>query len=392
MYSRIPARRSARYKGLVRHSMTSAHKPRAGERISNPPPTEHRTTRLLRRRILRWFERSNRPLPWRRDPTPYRVWISEIMLQQTRSQTVIPYYNRFIERYPDVAALARASEPDVLALWSGLGYYRRAQNILKAARQILQRHGGRFPADYKTILSLPGIGRYTAGAICSIAFDQPQPVVDGNIRRVISRLLGIRRRIPERFFWDRMAAWIPQEQASAFNQAMMELGAVLCLPSGPLCPQCPVRALCRARLGNLQHSIPPSKPRRNDCRIELVILAIGHKGSLLLVRQEGSYIPGEWALPHQQVPAGSSPSETAGTLGRRLCAGAGELEYLGDIRHSITHHRIRARVYAGEVAGTTLRRDLETGGMFWADPCAQKRMLTSSLFRKVLGRLQGRAD
>jgi A/G-specific adenine glycosylase len=192
-------------------------------------------TRNFQERLLHWYGRHKRELPWRSNPAPYRVWVSEIMLQQTQAKTVLPYYDRFFKRFPDIQSLARASEQEVLALWAGLGYYGRARNLHRAARQIVDDHGGVFPDKLEEILMLPGIGRYTAGAICSIAFNRPLPIVDGNVRRVIRRLHGIGRRIPESHFWNQASAWVPEGKTSAFNQAVMELGALVCLPHRPLC-------------------------------------------------------------------------------------------------------------------------------------------------------------
>jgi len=306
------------------------------------------------------------------------------MLQQTQVKSAIPYFNRFLEHFPDIASLARASEEDILALWAGLGYYSRARNLHKAARRIMKSHDGIFPADYKTILALPGIGHYTAGAICSIAFNQPQPVVDGNIRRVIARLMGIRSRIPEKYFWDRMAEWIPEKKASAFNQAMMELGAVICLPSQPLCSRCPVHIYCVAKRKKLQNSIPPAKPRKAVRKIELAILVIRYRGRVLLTRQEGTLIPGEWGLPLQSVPYGRSGMETANRLSRKLFKHRVEPVFAATIKHGITHHSITAHIFTCKAAGAVKKLSSTGKGTHWASSRQLETMLTSSLFRKAL--------
>src|SRR5512145_3517829 len=196
--------------------------------------------KLLQRSLLRWYKKHSRALPWRDEPTPYRVWISEIMLQQTQVKTVIPYYNRFLERFPNVETLAKAREEDVLALWAGLGYYSRARNLHKSAALIVHRYG-HFPADFDTILALPGIGRYTAGAICSIAFNQPKPILDGNVMRVLARLYGVagdpRAARPNARLWKlaedlvlRAAKTRQPRACSHLNQSLMELGALVCTP------------------------------------------------------------------------------------------------------------------------------------------------------------------
>jgi A/G-specific adenine glycosylase len=306
------------------------------------------------------------------------------MLQQTQAKTVIPYFNRFLELFPDIASLARAREEDVLAVWAGLGYYRRARNIYKTAQEIVRGHNGMFPTDYETILSLPGIGRYTAGAICSIALNQRQPVVDGNIRRVLARLKGIQRKMPEKYFWNRMAAWVPKDNPSAFNQAIMELGAVLCLPSRPLCPQCPVRRFCRAMERNIQDRIPPPESRPAIRKIDLALLIVSRRGKILLTRQEGGFIPGQWGLPHETIPDKSSPASVAENLSRKLTSSGMHLDYQGRIQHSITHHRIAAYIFKGNVSGKASQLRIEAGNMRWAGQTQQSRILTSSLFKKAL--------
>ena len=320
------------------------------------------------------------------NPTPYRVWISEIMLQQTQVKSAIPYFNRFVKRLPDIASLAQAPVEEILALWSGLGYYSRARNLHKAARKILEYWGGIFPNEYKTVLSLPGIGRYTAGAICSIAFNQPQPVVDGNIRRVIVRLNGIRSYIPEKYFWDRMTEWVPWEKASEFNQAMMELGATICLPAQPLCPRCPVRRYCLAKKQNLQSTIPLTKPRKAIVKVGVVILVIRYRGKVLLTRQDDSFIPGKWGLPVRIVPSGQSPEETAQSLNNKLFGGRLPIESLAVLKHSITHNRISAHIYTGNATGIISELLEAEGRTYWANDLQLDGMLTSSLFRKAVQR------
>lgn len=343
---------------------------------------------LFRRKILRWYKKNRRPLPWRRNPTAYRVWISEIMLQQTQSQTVIPYYNRFLEHFPDIADLAQAREEDVLALWSGLGYYRRARNIHKAAREIVRYYDGTFPSDYQAIRSLPGIGPYTAGAICSIAFNQPKPVVDGNIRRVLARLNGLTERTPDRYFWDWMASCVPRKDPSLFNQGIMELGALVCLPRQPLCPQCPVRSLCKAASLGLQKAIPPAGPRHAAEKVELSLLVLTKRGKTLLVRQEDGFIPGVWGFPYATVSVGRSFRSAAEELNRKLAGKNLRTDYKGEIRHSITHRRITIHVFAGESTEDSILLRNFRRRAYWATDAQLRRMVTSSLFRKVLLRVR----
>lgn len=343
----------------------------------------------FRRSLLRWYGKHHRPFPWRMNPTPYRIWISEIMLQQTQAKSAIPYYIRFLDRFPDLASLARATEEEIVRLWSGLGYYNRARNIHKAARQIVESHNGIFPEDYKTVLSLPGIGRYTAGAICSIAFHQARPVVDGNIRRVVARLTGSRSRIPEQYFWDTMAEWVPGKKASAFNQAMMELGSTICLPSHPLCPACPVQKYCLAKMKRLQNSIPPVKPGKAARKVGLAILVIEYRRRILIVRQKGGFIPGEWGLPTRIVPSGQSPVKTAAILNEELFGHRLPISEFTVLNHSITHHRITAHIYTGKATGLDPINVKPNNRMQWADDKQLDAMLTSSLFRKAIQRRRG---
>lgn len=254
--------------------------------------------------LLRWYDASHRDLPWRALPTPYRVWVSEVMLQQTRVEAVIPYFQRFLAALPDVAALAAVDEHALMKLWEGLGYYNRARNLQRAARQMQERHRGELPADYDALRALTGFGDYTAGALASIAFGLPHPAVDGNVLRVCSRLAA----------WDgdckslsakRMFAEGLQEQLDHrpgdFNQAMMELGATVCLPNGrPLCDRCPLSDRCRA-LALGQPLAYPRKAEKRPRRLEerTVLAVVGPEGALLRLRPPRGLLGGLWELPNE---------------------------------------------------------------------------------------------
>ena len=336
--------------------------------------------RRFRKRLLDWYGRHQRRLPWRSDPTPYRVWIAEIMLQQTRVRAALPYYKRFLTRFPNITALAAASEADVLEHWAGLGYYQRAKNLHRAARRMMVRFGGRFPSDLEEIRGLPGIGPYTAGAIFSIAFHQPEPVVDGNVRRVMLRLHGIAG-APERFFWEQAEAWLDRRDPSGFNQAMMELGALVCAPSRPLCSSCPVRLCCKTGLlGEVSGS--PKRKRRSVEPVEMVLLVLACEDRIALVRQsrEG-FVPGDWGLPIRLLSGAEQPRKAAGELARRLLHSAPRLHECPAVTHGITHRRIRAHVFSGDVpAPPPAAAGPEP--FFWASSLDLDRLLTSSLFRK----------
>jgi len=263
----------------------------------------------IRKSLGGWFAREQRDLPWRRTRDPYAIWISEIMLQQTRVAAVIPYYERFLARFPNFQTLAEAPETDVLALWAGLGYYSRARNLQKASRQMVELGG--FPSDHQSILSLAGIGDYTAGAVASIAFHQSYPAVDGNVRRVVVRLAGT----PDVDVEDEAAALVDKKSPGAHNQAMMELGALICVPRDPRCGECPVAAWCEARRLGLQNELPPSKVKAKLVRKERTLLVIRREGKILLI--PSPRVTGFWDLP-ETVPGV--------LLGARL----------GSFRHAIT--------------------------------------------------------
>jgi len=341
-----------------------------------------RKIRKFQERMLAWYQSHQRLLPWRGDPAPYRVWIAEVMLQQTRVQTALPYYSRFLNRFPTVETLAAASEGDVLEFWAGLGYYQRARNLRNAARRILKEMGGEFPEKLDQIRLLPGVGRYTAGAIYSIAYNRPEPVVDGNVRRVISRLHGIAD-APDRFIWQQAESWLVKDQPSDFNQAVMELGALVCLPSRPLCSSCPVKSLCRTGRRGWR---PPSLKTYRHAResVAMIMLVLECQGKIALARRQGArYIPGEWGLPLQILRGTRPPLPTAEKLAYRILGARAGLKECPAIGHSITHRRILARVYHARIE-PPLPVPAAGGRVAWFPRAHLDRLLTSSLFRKGL--------
>jgi A/G-specific adenine glycosylase len=244
----------------------------------------------FRRRLLEWFDRHKRDLPWRRDGDPYRVWLSEIMLQQTRVAAVVEHYERFLRRFPSVEKLAAAREASVLAAWSGLGYYRRARMLHAAAKEVVK--AGRFPASSTELRALPGVGRYTAAAVASIAFGEPVAVVDGNVERVLQRWLG--KRIAGEPLWAAAQAMLSVERPGDFNQAMMELGATVCVPRQPKCGLCPVSRMCSTR-GELPDRVRGTRQRKREINYALD----RRNGSIFLVKRPdtASLMPGMWELP-----------------------------------------------------------------------------------------------
>ncbi len=284
--------------------------------------------------LLEWFRDNARTLPWRDDPTPYHVWLSEIMLQQTRVAAVLDYYRRFLEECPDVASLAALPEDRLMKLWQGLGYYSRARNLQKAARIIVDEYGGQFPADYEAVRALPGVGDYTAGAICSIAFGQPIPAVDGNVLRVAARISGdggdiaspeMKKRVTEA-----VRTVMPLHAPGAFNQALMELGATVCLPNGaPLCEKCPARDFCAALVQDKIAELPfksPKKPRRVEERT--VWLIFRDDRVALRRRPARGLLAGLWEFPNE--PSGTEPLAGWGILPLSD-------EYAGQAKHIFTH-------------------------------------------------------
>jgi len=304
------------------------------------------------------------------------------MLQQTRVTTVLPYYERFLERFPDVQAVASASESEILEYWAGLGYYRRARHLRSAARKIVHDLGGAFPETPEEIRKLPGVGRYTAAAISSIAFHQPEPVVDGNVRRIIRRLLGIAN-APEGFYWQQAQAWLVEDRAADFNQAFMELGALVCVPSRPLCGACPLQSLCAT---GVHGSAPPARPAaaRAQETVEMVMLALESGGRIALTRlPELDFIPGKWGLPLQVLPKGRKPQTAAKSLARSLLGRTPPLHYVRCLRHAITHRRILAHVYRASI-GPAIPRFHYGRRFSWVPRATAERLLTSSLFLKGL--------
>ena len=291
--------------------------------------------------LLAWFDRSHRILPWRSEPTPYRVWVSEIMLQQTRVEAVKPYFARFLSRLPDVAALAAADEDTLLSLWEGLGYYNRVRNMQRAAKAVMEQYGGQLPGTAEALSKLPGIGPYTAAAIASIAFGEAVPAVDGNVLRVLSRLFGIAEDIlsarNKKEFTVLDGQLLLPERAGDFNQAMMELGATVCLPNGaPLCEKCPFQHDCRARAEGSVEFLPvraEKKPRRVEERT--VLLLTTPNGRFLLRRRPSrGLLAGMWEFPQVE---GTLTAAEATAIAERMGFAVLQTEQLPSASHLFTH-------------------------------------------------------
>jgi len=322
--------------------------------------------------LLTWYRRERRDLPWRRNPTPYRVWVSEVMLQQTTVRAVIPYYVRFLRSFPSLRALARARQEAVLAAWSGLGYYRRARDLHRAAGLVVRSHGGRFPRSLEEAMSLPGIGRYTAGAILSIARGMPLPVVDGNVARVLSRLFLLdgppgagRDKEIWRLSGDLVAA---SGSPGDLNQALMELGATVCAPRAPECPACPLTRRCRARAAGVQERVPPPRTSRSPVIVRSDLAVVMRNGRLLLRRrQDTPLMRGLWELP---MISRDGPAD-----GLRLALG----DPVATIRHAITFRRLEIAVRPARLLSEPPRPRYR-----WVSRASLSRLPTSSLVRKAL--------
>ena len=302
----------------------------------------------LAQKIERWFARSQRPLPWRRAYDPYEVWVAEVMAQQTRMEVVVPYFARFLERFPTLAALAKASDDDVTAAWSGLGYYRRARMLRDGARAVCSRFGGAIPRDVEALVEIPGIGRYTAGAIASIAFDERAPIVDGNVARVLARLFADESQPWERATELVRAAKSPRD----LNQGLMEIGALVCKPGKPLCHACPLRGDCAAFATNRVDAFPSpkKKPATRQLRIALYLVT-DRRGRVLMRRESGPLMNAMFPPPH-----GDTSLLTAAPIA------VSPKELLGRFRHTVTNRRIEFEVFSA-----TAKR---TAGFAWIDPAS----------------------
>ncbi len=341
-------------------------------------------------RVLQWFERcGRRDLPWQIEPTPYRVWVSEIMLQQTQVATVIPYFQHFMERFPQVTDLADADLDEVLHLWSGLGYYARARNMHRAAESIRDHHGGRFPEDFDDVVALPGVGRSTAGAILALSCGQRHSILDGNVKRVLCRHRGIEgwpgRAAVERTLWQLADTLTPWERVGEYTQAMMDLGATVCRRSRPQCDVCPVSDDCVARAEGRQHVLPAPRPaRERPLRRTVMLLITDRQDRVLLERRASSGIwGGLWSFP--ELPEGLGAEQW---VKERLGVAVTKSETWPDVSHGFTHFELAITpqrvVLASEPAVV-----MEAGHWLWYNPGSPKRFGTAAIVTRLLDALLG---
>lgn len=324
--------------------------------------------------LLDWYAGHARELPWRGSDDPYAVWVSEIMLQQTRVESVISYYERWMERYPTIQVLASASQQEVLAVWEGLGYYSRARNLHRAAQLIMREYGGQLPHSANELRKLPGIGRYTAGAIASIAFNQDEPALDGNIRRVFSRLyqIGEPLRSPngERRLWELAAFHLPEGRAGDYNQALMDLGALICTPRVPLCERCPLAGGCQAYHLGIQDQIPLRKSRSQTPHYTVAAAVIIRDQRVLIAqRPQDGLLGGMWEFPGgKSLPGEDLETCLQREINEELGVKVRVCSALGVYQHAYTHFRVTLHAYHCALPCDQQPRTIQVRDVRWVDP------------------------
>ncbi len=312
--------------------------------------------------LLRWYTETKRDLPWRKERDPYKIWVSEIMLQQTKVDTVIPYFNHFIDKYPNLYELAAADQQDVLKSWEGLGYYSRARNLQNAVREVVEEYGGEVPSTPKELGSLKGIGPYTQGAILSIAFNQPEPAVDGNVMRVFSRILKIEediaRQRTKKLFEGYVRELISKEDPSSFNQAIMDLGATICTPKSPACMFCPVQEYCRAFAEGIQEELPIKKKAKKQKTIAYVVLLIENENGEFIIekRSENGLLASLWQFPMvpiEEIGMGHLENWVYSEYGLRINLN----QQLGKLKHVFSHLIWKLEIFGASTDQTAIDDD-----------------------------------
>jgi A/G-specific adenine glycosylase len=342
----------------------------------------------IARALLGWYDGARRDLPWRRDPSPYRTLVSEFMLQQTVVAAVAPFFERFCARFPDVRALAAAAEDEVIALWSGLGYYARARNLHAAARAVVAHHGGELPPDEEALRALPGVGPYTAAAVAAIAFGARTFALDANAARVMARLHAVADPASAPATRARLRALgeaqVPTARAGDFAQAVMELGAVICTPRAPRCASCPLARRCLAHREGRAEALPVKAPKRPRARVELACACVVRAGRVLLVRRAEGLLAGTWSLPELIVDraGGDGRERAARAAARRAGVAVAGLEYRGEVRHVFTHRDVTAHVFRAAAQPGT--RAADAADRRWADPDVLGALGVSTFARKTL--------
>lgn len=342
-------------------------------------------------RLLAWYADQKREMPWRGHGDPYAVWLSEIMLQQTQVAVVVPFFERFLQRFPTMSALATAPESDVLKLWEGLGYYSRARHLHAAAQQVAARPDGKLPPTAADLSELPGIGPYTAAAIASICFGEATPVVDGNVARVFARCLGWRDDFRLPAARRKLAAWLTPHIAGVpvpgdFNQAMMELGALVCTPRAPACPACPLRGTCIARQEGVQAELPVRPVQRHLPLRRAVAVVVRRRGRVLLAqRDRRGFLGGFWALPGgATATAAPSVRQVAALVRKQTGLAVAGLAGIGVWKQTFSHFRLELRVYACRQILGRLRPEQRLS-LRWCSAADRQRLPVVMLHRRALG-------
>jgi A/G-specific adenine glycosylase len=348
--------------------------------------------------LFPWFERHRRDFPWRKDRSPYAIWVSEIMLQQTVAATVGPFFKRFLERFPNLRALACASREDVLHAWQGLGYYRRARMMHAAAQELVEAGHDDLPDSPETIAALPGLGRYTTNAVLSQAFDRPLPILEANTYRLLARLFALlddpRSKAAEKWLWDAAARLVPSQMAGDFNQALMEVGSLVCLPSQPTCLVCPLSLICGAAATGTQAEIPKATSKAAATAVEEVAVAItNEKGEFLLVKRgdQGRWVA-MWELPRGEILPHEAPEKAAIRIAHELTGLAIARPSPGkSIKHTVTRYRISLACWAATAPADPLVT-LSSSHVehCWAPPQEFGRFAVASPQRKLLQWLESR--
>lgn len=338
--------------------------------------------------LLSWYGSEGRDLPWRGTRDPYRIWLSEIMLQQTTVAAVIDYYQRFLAAFPCLDALAAASQDEVIQLWAGLGYYSRARNLHVAAKVVMSEHGGIFPDQVEQLQKLPGVGRSTAGAIASLAFERRAPILDGNVRRVLCRLCAWqeapRSSKAEKQLWHWSDQLTPEERVHDYTQAIMDLGATVCVPRQPLCEHCPAADLCLARKQGLERELPRKQPGKAvPTRIQAALLVEGNGAFLVRQRPAEGFLGGLWEFPAVDVGTDESAQEKINNLKQDLAL-RGKVAELGRIKHVYSHFRLELHLYHLRSEPVTVTE--ERGR--WLEPAELETLALHGAHKKALAHMK----
>lgn len=317
--------------------------------VELPPP------HIFQNALITWYHQTKRDLPWRRTSDPYAIFVSELMLQQTQVATVIPFYDRFLKRFPTVQTLAAADLQDVLCLWAGLGYYRRARYLHKAAQEVVARHNGVFPSKLADLLALPGVGRYTAGAIASIAFNASTPILDGNVMRVLARVIDLQDDIAlpqtQSTLWKIAEKLTPAQDAGSYNQALMEMGATVCSPRNPQCMLCPIQNLCRSLSHGTQNDIPIKKAKAKVKTVRRCALVVRDRELILLLQRPRGVIWEElWEFPSLEIPQFDSGGQISDEIQRQLGLSVAMDAWESRLEHQLTHRTMKYRIVRGQLS------------------------------------------